>query len=44
MRSDIAFIRPIPATALIVAVLAALWPAPTLAQRAGGIRLAGPSW
>jgi hypothetical protein len=39
MRSDIAFIRPIPATALIVAVLAALWPAPTLAQRAGGIEV-----
>jgi Flp pilus assembly secretin CpaC len=39
MRSDIAFIRPIRATTLIVAALAALWSAPCLAQRAGGIEV-----
>lgn len=39
MRTDIASIRPIRSTALIVAVFAALWPVPTLAQRAGGIEV-----
>jgi antitoxin (DNA-binding transcriptional repressor) of toxin-antitoxin stability system len=39
MRTDIAFIRSIGATALIAAALAALWPAPSSAQRAGGIEV-----
>jgi Flp pilus assembly secretin CpaC len=39
MRTDIAFIRSIRAMALIAAALAALWSAPSSAQRAGGIEV-----